>query len=105
MVYYWKKIKYYFPYFRGGGGGVSESMEISILFFFFLNPSLSVLNVKALVATFNQEKTLVGTFSVIVKTNYETDGSFYSTRADCCWPESAPAPASCSAQGGHRDCR
>ena len=35
MVYYSKKIKYYFPFFRGGG---SDSMEISILF--FLNPSL-----------------------------------------------------------------
>ena len=38
MVYYWKKkIEYYFPYF--GGGGASESMEISILFF---NPSLRI---------------------------------------------------------------
>ena len=35
----------------------------------------SVLNVKALVGTFNQEKVLVGAFSVIVKTNCETDGS------------------------------
>ena len=39
----------------------------------------SVLNVKALVGAFNQEKALVGAlvgaFSVIVK----TDGSFYST--------------------------
>ena len=34
-----------------------------------------VLNVKALVDAFNQEKALVGTFSVIVKTNCETDGS------------------------------
>ena len=34
---------------------------------------------KALVGAFNQEKALVGAFSVIVKTNYETDGSFYST--------------------------
>ena len=30
---------------------------------------------KALVGTFNQEKALVGAFSVIVKTNFETDGS------------------------------
>ena len=30
---------------------------------------------KAVVATFNQEKALVGAFSVIVKTNCETDGS------------------------------
>ena len=36
----------------------------------------SVLNVKALVGSFNQEKALVGAFSVIVK----TDGLFYSTR-------------------------
>ena len=34
---------------------------------------------KALVGAFNQEKALVGAFSVIVKTDYETDGSFYST--------------------------
>ena len=42
--------------------------------------SYSALNEKALVGAFNQEKALVGAFSVIVKTNYETDGSFYSTR-------------------------
>ena len=35
----------------------------------------SVLNVKALVGTFNQEKALVGAFSVIVKPISETDGS------------------------------
>ena len=34
---------------------------------------------KAVVATFNQEKALAGAFSVIVKAGYETDGSFYST--------------------------
>ena len=34
---------------------------------------------KALVGAFNQEKALVGAFSVIVKTNCETDGSFYCT--------------------------
>ena len=35
---------------------------------------------KALVGAFNQEKALVvGAFSVIVKTDCETDGSFYST--------------------------
>ena len=32
----------------------------------------SVLNVKALVGAFNQEKALVGAFSVIVKTDFET---------------------------------
>ena len=31
---------------------------------------------KALVSTFNQEKALVGAFSVIVKTDCGTDGSF-----------------------------
>ena len=33
---------------------------------------------KVLVGTFNQEKALVGAFSVIVKTDCETNGSFYS---------------------------
>ena len=39
----------------------------------------SVLNVKALEGAFNQEKALIGGFSVIVKTGCGTDGSFYST--------------------------
>ena len=34
---------------------------------------------KAIVGTFNQEKALVGAFSMIVKTGCATDGSFYST--------------------------
>ena len=34
---------------------------------------------KAVVAAFNQEKALVGAFSVIVKTDCGTDGSFYNT--------------------------
>ena len=34
---------------------------------------------KALVGAFNQEKALVGDFSVIVKTDCGTDGSFHST--------------------------
>ena len=37
------------------------------------------MNVNALVGAFNQEKALVGAFSVIVKTGCGTDGSFYST--------------------------
>ena len=37
---------------------------------------------KTLVGTFNQEKVLVGAFSVIVKTDWETDGSFHSTSED-----------------------
>ena len=37
---------------------------------------------KAVVAAFNQEKALVGAFSVIVKTDCGTDGSFYSTNQD-----------------------
>ena len=36
----------------------------------------SVLNVKALVGAFNQEKALEGAFFVIVETDCETDGSF-----------------------------
>ena len=39
----------------------------------------SVLDVKVLVGAVNQEKVTVWDFSVIVKTNCETDGSFYST--------------------------
>ena len=35
----------------------------------------SVLNVKAAVGAFNQEKALVGAFSVIVKTDCETQGA------------------------------
>ena len=42
----------------------------------------SVLNVKAIVAPFNQEKALVGTFSVIVKTGCVTDRSFDSTSSN-----------------------
>ena len=37
---------------------------------------------KALVGTFNQEKALVGAFSVIVKTGCGTDGSICGTSAD-----------------------
>ena len=37
---------------------------------------------KALVDAFNQEKALVGAFSVIVKTGCRTDGSFYSTSGE-----------------------
>ena len=39
---------------------------------------------KALLGAFNQEKALVGAFSVNVKTGCETDGSFYSTNLDTC---------------------
>ena len=46
---------------------------------------LNVLNVKALVGNFNKEKVLVEAFSVIVKTDCETDGSFYSTSDICCY--------------------
>ena len=42
----------------------------------------SVLNVKALVGAFNQEKALVGAFSVIVKTGCGTDGALHSTNND-----------------------
>ena len=37
---------------------------------------------KALVGAFDQKKALAGAFSVIVKTDCETDGSFYSTSGD-----------------------
>ena len=37
---------------------------------------------KVLVGAFNQEKALVGAFSVIVKTGCGTDGAFYSTNCD-----------------------
>ena len=37
---------------------------------------------KALVGTLNQEKALVGAFSVIVKTGCGTDGALHSTRPD-----------------------
>ena len=43
----------------------------------------SVLNVKALVGAFNQEKALVGAFSMIVKTDCETDGALHSTIVKC----------------------
>ena len=49
---------------------------------------------KAVVAAFNQEKALVGAFSVIVKTGCGTDGSFYSTSCNC-----APAPLHSSSGG------
>ena len=51
---------------------------------------------KALVGSFNQEKALVGTFSVIVKTDCATDESFYSTTRDwqpSPWPAARPSPA------------
>ena len=37
---------------------------------------------KALVGAFNQEKALVGAFSVIVKTGCGTDGALHSTNND-----------------------
>ena len=39
---------------------------------------------KVLLGAFNQEKALVGAFSVIVKTDCETNGSFYSTSQKAC---------------------
>ena len=50
---------------------------------------------KAVVAAFNQEKALVGAFSVIVKTGCGTDGSIYSTTAvaNGSWPGEDPAGA------------
>ena len=37
---------------------------------------------KVLVGAFNQEKALVGAFSVIVKTGCGTDGALHSTKHD-----------------------
>ena len=37
---------------------------------------------KALVGAFNQKKALVGAFSVIVKTDCETDGALHSTSSE-----------------------
>ena len=61
---------------------------------------------KALVGAFNQEKALVGAFSVIVKTNCETDGSFYSTNLEVVddaeldlGPRLAPHPRTLSCRG------
>ena len=51
---------------------------------------------KALVGAINQEKALVGAFSVIVKTDCETDGSFYSTNVG---PDRS-VPASLRPQSG-----
>ena len=49
----------------------------------YSNTSLnSVLNVKALVGAFNQEKALVGAFFVIVKTGCGTDEALHSTNLD-----------------------
>ena len=44
----------------------------------------SVLNVKAVVGTFNQEKALVGAFSVILKTDCEIDGSICCSTTQMC---------------------
>ena len=40
---------------------------------------------KALVGAFNQEKALVGAFSVIVKTGCGTDGALHSTSLYTVW--------------------
>ena len=42
----------------------------------------SVVDVKALVGAFNQEKTLVGASPGIVKTDCGTDGALHTTRTD-----------------------
>ena len=52
-----------------------------------------VLNVEVLVGAFNQEKVLVGAFSVIVKTGYGTDGSICGT-IQIAWPGFYNNPAS-----------
>ena len=68
---------------------------------------------KALVGAFNQEKALVGAFSVIVKTDCETDGSFYGilhifphlttlVRVHHMFEEHRRAAPSNEAVGGHK---
>ena len=59
------------------------------------------MNVKVVVAAFNQEKALVGAFSVIVKTDCGTDGSFYSTTQEV-WlrPRGREASVRCARRGG-----
>ena len=60
---------------------------------------------KALVGAFNQEKTLVGAFSMIVKTGCGTDGSFYSTSHNLHFPDSPVLAAGATpivAGGGSR---
>ena len=56
-------------------------MFIFLFIEIFLSSSSSALNVKVLAGAFNQEKALVQAFSVIVKTDREADGSFYSTNS------------------------
>ena len=55
---------------------------------------------KALVGAFNQEKALVGAFSVIVKTGCGTDGSFYSISYYVQGVPADPAGAGLCEQGG-----
>ena len=55
---------------------IASYSRLSLMIFACHN---SVLNVKALVGAFNQEKVLVGAFSVIVKTGCGTDGALHST--------------------------
>ena len=49
---------------------------------------------KALVGAFNQEKALVGAFSVIVKTGCGTDGSICGTTINCPMVSTFPSTAS-----------
>ena len=55
---------------------------------------------KALVGAFNQEKALVGAFSVIVKTDCGTDGSFYSTMQEAFDPDCSRSIFTCSNKTG-----
>ena len=56
---------------------------------------------KVLVGAFNQEKALLGAFSVIGKTDCETDGSFYSTTILCAPRLATRHPASTAAAIPH----
>ena len=57
-----------------------QELQTKVLEYFTITEIDSVLNVKALVGDFNQEKGLVGAFSTIVKTGWETDGPLHSTK-------------------------
>ena len=46
---------------------------------------------KVLVGAFNQEKALVGAFSVIVKNGCGTDGALHSTSPGTTWPPGSGA--------------
>ena len=73
-VWLWSASSEGYPKVRNHGEGPYKGLLLRHYAKQALTPRL-----KAVVAAFNQEKALVGAFSVIVKTGCGTDGSFYST--------------------------